>query len=69
MKLGLTTGWMIAPYHLDVVHKGGRGAGGRCLPKELGALIKFAKSVGRESDLLSTVKKINDRLLSSYPKQ
>lgn len=50
--------------HLDVWHKGGRGVDGRCLRKDLDAFENYSKS-----KLLETVKKINDELLSKYPKK
>ena len=41
--------------HLDVFHKGYRGYGGKCLPKDTKALIKFA-----ESPLLELVNELNE---------
>lgn len=32
----------IGKNHLDIHHKGGRGAGGRCLPKDLNALAEYS---------------------------
>ncbi len=54
----------IGKNHLDIWDKGGRGAGGRCLRKDLDAFENYSKS-----KLLETVKKINDELLSKYPKK
>ena len=45
--------------HLDVWHKGYRGFGGKCLPKDLDAIIKFAKDNNTKVSLLEEVKKIN----------
>lgn len=55
--------WM-SKNHFDIWHKGGRGSGGKCLEKDLNAFANYSKS-----DLLETVKKINDQLLSRYPKK
>jgi len=54
----------IGKNHLDIWHKGGRGASGKCLRKDLDAFENYSKS-----KLLETVKKINDELLSRYPKK
>lgn len=54
----------IGKNHLDIWHNGGRGASGHCLPKDLEAFENYSKS-----DLLKEVKKINDKLLSRYPKK
>ena len=50
--------------HFDVYHKGGRGAGGRCLPKDLEAFATYANQ-----ELMSLVKRKNDYLLAEYPKE
>lgn len=54
----------IGKNHLDIWHKGGRGAGGKCLKKDLEAFENYSKS-----KLFETVKKLNDQLLSKYPKK
>lgn len=54
----------IGKNHLDVWHKGGRGASGKCLSKDLDAFENYSKI-----QLLEVVKKINDELLSKYPKK
>jgi len=48
--------------HSFIFHKGYRGAGGTCLPKDLYSLIEFADKLGVKSELLDVVKKINLRL-------
>ena len=48
--------------HLDVHHDGYRGYGGRCLPKDTKALIKFAAKLGVDLKLLKTVEEINKKL-------
>lgn len=54
----------IGKNHLDIWNKGGRGAGGKCLWKDLDAFENYSKS-----KLLQIVKDINDKLLSRYPKK
>jgi len=46
--------------HSMVFHKGYRGYGGTCLPKDFNSLIGFAKNIGVETKLLDTVKEINE---------
>lgn len=41
IKQGMLSDPMIAPYHLDPVHKGGRGAGGKCLIKDFESFVRF----------------------------
>lgn len=52
----------IGKNHLDVWHKGYRGAGGNCLPKDLEVFATFSKL-----PLLETVLKINNSLLKKKP--
>jgi UDPglucose 6-dehydrogenase len=52
----------VGPSHLDVLHKGYRGFGGKCLPKDLDALLKFAKDNEVKVPLLEITKEINDTL-------
>lgn len=54
----------IGENHLDIWHKDGRGAGGKCLRKDLDAFGNYSKS-----KLLETVIRLNDELLSKYPKK
>ena len=46
--------------HSFIFHKGFRGYGGNCLPKDVNSLIDFAKKIGAPSELLETVKKLNN---------
>ncbi len=49
--------------HLEVLHKGYRGYGGKCLPKDIRALIQFADKNGVDMKLHKTVEEINNKLL------
>jgi UDPglucose 6-dehydrogenase len=51
--------------HLNVWHKGYRGYGGKCLPKDTKALIKFADQNGVDMSLLKETDSINEKLCSS----
>jgi len=45
--------------HLDIFHDGGRGYGGHCFPKDVGAFVKLAEKKGVDARFLKTVQKIN----------
>jgi len=49
--------------HLEVWHKGYRGYGGKCLPKDIRALIQYAKLNGVDLILHKTAEDINNKLL------
>lgn len=49
--------------HLEIWHKGYRGFGGKCLPKDNKAFIKFAEKQGVDLKLHKVVDEINDELL------
>jgi UDP-glucose 6-dehydrogenase len=49
--------------HLQVLHKGYRGYGGKCLPKDHKALIQLANSKGIDLKLHKAVDKINEELM------
>lgn len=49
--------------HFEIFHKGGRGAGGKCLKKDMSALSNYAGS-----SLFNTVFDINDSLLEESSK-
>lgn len=51
--------------HLEVWHKGYRGYGGKCLPKDHKALIQLAESKGVDLKLHKVVDAINEELLKN----
>jgi UDPglucose 6-dehydrogenase len=48
--------------HLEVWHKGYRGYGGKCLPKDMKAFIAFARSLGIALPVHEAAEKVNERL-------
>jgi UDPglucose 6-dehydrogenase len=54
--------------HLDVFHKGSRGYGGKCLPKDTRALIQLGDRLGLSLDLLKTTDAINTKLVGEKGK-
>jgi len=53
---------MTGTSHLEVQHNGYRGYGGKCLPKDVRALIDFADEKGMDMSLLKQVEEINNML-------
>lgn len=49
--------------HLKVWHKKFRGYGGKCLPKDIRAIIQMADSLGVDLKLYKVVEEINDKLM------
>jgi UDP-glucose 6-dehydrogenase len=45
----------------------GRGFGGRCLPKDLNAIIHAARGAGVEAGLLEAVRDVNDAIRARNP--
>lgn len=53
----------IGKSHLKVMYQGYRGYGGKCLPKDLNAIIQFADKNSVDLKLHKTVNKINKKLI------
>jgi len=53
---------MIGENHLEIFHKGYRGYGGKCLLKDIRALIQFADKKGIDLKIHKTTEEINHKL-------
>ena len=51
--------------HLNIFHKGGRGYGGKCLPKDIKALIQLADAKGVDLKIHKTADLINEELMKA----
>lgn len=58
----ISTDRRVGRSHLKVWHKGSRGFGGKCLPKDLNAFIHFAKELMVDTPISTSVKEYNDKL-------
>ena len=59
---GLAMDKRITDSHSEIFHKGYRGFGGHCLPKDLNNLIAFGEEIGLNLPLFRTIKEINEGL-------
>ncbi|MEK7072975.1 MAG: hypothetical protein AAB974_00860 [Patescibacteria group bacterium] len=59
---GVSADKRIGRTHLEIFHKGYRGYGGKCLPKDTRALIQLGDRVGSEMRLLKLVEELNNEL-------
>ena len=55
--------------HFEVWHKGSRGYGGMCLPKDMKAFLKFAKDLKVDLPTLIATDKYNDKLRGKNSKR
>lgn len=55
----------IGPSHLDAMHGGYLGYGGKCFPKDMRALIQFADRNGIDLKLHKTAEEINNELMKA----
>lgn len=55
----------IGKTHLNVFHKGARGYGGKCLPKDTKALIQLANNKGVDLKLHKAAEEINNALMAA----
>jgi UDPglucose 6-dehydrogenase len=55
----------IGPSHLVALHKGYRGYGGKCIPKDIRAFIQFTDSLGLDMKLHKTTEEINNDLMKA----
>lgn len=62
VNCGLAMDKRIIKSHSEIFHKGYRGFGGKCLPKDLDNLIAFGKEIGLDLKLFQVVKGINEML-------
>src|SRR3990167_1059030 len=53
---------MTGTSHLEIFHKGSRGYGGKCIPKDARALISWADQNGVDMSLLKTAEEFNATL-------
>jgi len=54
----------ISDSHFNVMHKGYRGFGGKCIPKDTKAITALAESLGIDFSFLKSILEINERLLN-----
>ena len=51
------------PYYHEIMHKGYRGFGGKCFPKDLNSWIEYLSQKGIDSTLFKAVRDMNQRIL------
>jgi len=63
VKKGLENESRLGKSHFDVLHGGYRGFGGKCLPKDINALISHYKNLNLNPEFFETIWKINFQYL------
>lgn len=62
---GVSADKRIGRTHLTVMHKDKRGYSGKCLPKDIKALLEFSKEKGVDMPVRKATNDYNDKLLNS----
>ena len=62
---GIAVDKRVGRTHLTIMHKDKRGYFGKCLPKDIKALLEFAKDAGVDMPVREATNKYNDKLLNS----
>lgn len=60
---GIASDKRIGGSHLTIIHEGKRGYWGKCLPKDIKALLEFSKQNGVDMPVRDSVNAYNDKLL------
>lgn len=67
-KAALTAKWVGAPmgrHYRTILHKGFRGFGGKCFPKDINAWLEYCERRGINSTLMKAVRNMNRGILKS----
>lgn len=65
MKCAAVSRFIKTEDHLHIFHKGYRGYGGKCLPKDIRALIEFADKKNVDLKLHKIIEEINNELIEN----